>query len=299
VILAHHPVAPGGLWTEWTLEPATAALIATGAVLYGVGRDRLHCRGRAQVTIARAAAFYAGLALLALALLSPLDAMGQTLFSAHMVQHLALILAVAPLVVYGAPWVPVLVALPPRVRRDLGALRHRPLVDGPRRALMHPLVVWGLQALALWSWHLPGLYRMALENPLLHVVEHSSFLLTAIAFWSLVMAPRRRRLPHGVAILFVFTTALHSGALGALLAFASHPLYPVHAHGARAWGLTPLADQQLAGLVMWVPAGAAYLMAMVALLLGWLKEMERTHPSAGRAGPDRRTDASVAAGERG
>lgn len=160
------------------------------------------------------------------------------------------------------------------------ALRHSPLLRAARRAFAHPLVVWGLHALALWSWHLPGLYRAALENPILHVLEHASFLITAIAFWSLVIATKsRRRLAQPVAILFVFTTALHSGALGALLAFASRPLYPLHADGARAWGLTALADQQLAGLVMWVPSGALYVVAMAVLCLGWLREMERAHPT--------------------
>jgi putative membrane protein len=281
MILAHHPVAPGSLWTQWTFEPATVALVAAGALLYAVGRARLRRKGgRSVVTTARAVSFYVGLALLAIALLSPVHALGETLFSAHMVQHLLLILVVAPLLVFGAPLVPVMVASPPLARRGAIALRHGPLLRGARRALALPLVVWGLHALALWSWHLPGLYRVALEDPVLHVVEHASFLLTAIAFWSLVIATKpRRRLAQPLAILFVFTTALHSGALGALLSFSSRPLYPLHAAGARAWGLTPLADQQLAGLVMWVPSGALYLVAMAVLLLGWLKEMERAHPT--------------------
>jgi cytochrome c oxidase assembly factor CtaG len=280
MILAHHPVAPGSLWSQWTFEPATVALITAAALLYSVGRARL-CRRRGPRvgTTSRAVAFYAGLALLAVALLSPIHALGETLFSAHMVQHLLLIFGVAPLLVLGTPLLPALVALPPAVRRDLGALRHRSLLRMTRRALMYPLVVWALHALALWSWHLPAPYRIALDNPGLHVLEHSSFLLTAIAFWSLVIETRRRRrLAHPLAILFVFTTALHSGALGALLAFASRPLYPLHTHGARAWGLTPLADQQLAGLVMWVPSGAFYLVTMAALLFAWLRELERAHP---------------------
>ena len=282
MILAHDPVAPGSVWLAWTFEPATVALIAAGAILYAVGRARLRRRGArtTPATTARAVGFYAGLAFLAMALLSPVHALGETLFSAHMVQHLLLILLVAPLLVFGAPLVPVMVASPPVVRRGAIALRHGPMLGGARRVLTHPLVVWALHALALWSWHLPGLYRAALENPLLHVVEHASFLLTAIAFWALVIATKpRRRLAQPAAILFVFTTALHSGALGALLAFASRPLYPLHAHGARAWGLTPIADQQLAGLVMWVPPGALYVVTMTVLLLGWLKEMERRHPT--------------------
>jgi cytochrome c oxidase assembly factor CtaG len=289
VILAHHPVALDGWWAQWTFEPATAALIAAAAVLYGVGRGRLRRRGRAQhAPSARATAFYAGLALLALALLSPIHALGETLFSAHMVQHLLLILGVAPLLVYGAPLLPVLLALPPAVRRDVGVLRHAPLVGWSVRTVMHPLVVWGLHALVLWTWHLPGLYRAALEDPLLHVLEHSSLLLTAIAFWYLVMATgARRRLALGPAVLFVFTTGLQSGALGALLTFASRPLYPLHVHGARAWGVTPLADQELAGLIMWIPAGAAYLVAMAALLLAWLKDLERTHPGISVEAGDR------------
>jgi cytochrome c oxidase assembly factor CtaG len=281
VIFAHHPVAPGSLSTQWTFEPGTVALIAAGATLYAVGRARLRRRGGESVAKpTRALAFYAGLALLAIALLSPVHAMGETLFSAHMVQHLLLILGAAPLLVFGAPMLPLLVALPPALRRDVSALRRRYRLDKASRALMYPPVVWGLHAVALWSWHFPALYQLALDNSLLHALEHASFLLSALAFWSLVITTKpRRRLAQPLAILFVFTTALHSGALGALLAFASRPLYSLHAHGAEAWGLTPLADQQLAGLVMWVPPGAFYLLAMAVLGLRWLREMERRHPS--------------------
>jgi putative membrane protein len=220
-------------------------------------------------------AFYGGLGAVVIALLSPLHALGETLFSAHMVQHLVLVLGAAPLLVAGAPALPMIQGVPRGLRRALRTLPHAPAMAPLRRALRNGLVVGGLNALAMWAWHLPALYEAGLSGPSLHALEHASFIGTAVLFWILVMRAGARRYPTGgTAIALVFVTALQSSALGALLAFASRPLYGVHAEGALAWGMTPLADQRLAGLLMWVPAGIVYIAAMAALLLRWLKDME-------------------------
>jgi ubiquinol-cytochrome c reductase cytochrome c subunit len=131
----------------------------------------------------------------------------------------------------------------------------------------------------MWLWHLPGPYQAAVRNEWLHALEHASFLATAVLFWSGVIQPRaRRRVGYGPAIAYAFVVWMISGGLGAILSFATHPLYPDLAPNANNWSLSPLADQQLAGLIMWVPAGLVYLVAMASLFLRWMKSLERRMP---------------------
>jgi cytochrome c oxidase assembly factor CtaG len=135
------------------------------------------------------------------------------------------------------------------------------------RALARPPVAWVLHALALWSWHLPAAFEAALASPLLHVAEHATLLGTALLLWWSAFG---RRSAYGVGVLCVFTTALHSGVLGALTTFSPAPWYPTYAAAAIPGGLSPLEDQQLAGLLMWVAAGALYLLTALVLFGLWL-----------------------------
>jgi cytochrome c oxidase assembly factor CtaG len=136
-------------------------------------------------------------------------------------------------------------------------------------ALLNPVVVGGLLAIVLWVWHLPAVYEAALMNEALHIAEHLSFLGVAVLFWMLVIGRGpERRLGYAPAVLLVLGTSLQSGALGAILTFATTELYPLHRAGAIAWSMTPLEDQQLAGAIMWIPQGMQYLAAMAVLL--WL-----------------------------
>jgi putative membrane protein len=276
LVSAHGTVAPEAVWSAWTFEPLTiAALLAAGG-LYGAGVARLRRRRVGRYAARRIAAFYAGLSTLAVALFSPVHALGATLFSAHMVQHLLLILVAAPLLVVGEPVSPALVVAPRWLRRIYGASRRLAVVTPLRHALAAPVCVWALGALAMWSWHLPELYAAGLSHPLWHALEHASFLATAVAVWTLVVhAGGRAGWGYGAAILVVFGTALQGAALGAVLTFATRPLYPGHLAGASAWGIAPLTDQQLAGLIMWVPGGAAYVLVMALLFLAWLRDAER------------------------
>jgi cytochrome c oxidase assembly factor CtaG len=195
--------------------------------------------------------FIAGLVIALVALFSPLEEMAIELFSAHMVQHLILVFVVPPLLVAGWPQV--------RLEPALFTI---------------PIVVWLLHATAMWVWHLPVLYDAAIATDLVHVLEHGSFLGTGVLFWG-VVAGRFRTLDPLVRVGLVFGTALASGALGAVLAFAAAPLYEAHLLTTKEWGLTPLEDQQLAGGIMWVPPGVIYLVVMVVLLARWLNSMEK------------------------
>jgi putative membrane protein len=267
------PVLPGEAWTSWSLQPSVVAGLALVGYLYARGTRRLPGRtARMSPRRRHVAGFYAGLAALAAALVSPLDRLAGALFAAHMTQHLVLIAVASPLLVYGRPALPLRLGLGrgPRTRVPPAAI---PALRRLRCLSNNPLLVGGLHGVVLWAWHLPGLYTAALRNGAIHAAEHVSFLLTGLLFWRLVIRRSpKAKLPYAPAILLVFVTSLQSGALGALLTFAPSVLYPVHGGGPAAWGLTPLEDQQLAGAIMWVPQGMLYL-ATIAVLL-WRSFLE-------------------------
>src|SRR4051794_1639481 len=217
----------------------------------------------------RAACFAAGWAALLAALLPPLRQAGQGLFTAHMLEHELLMVAAAPLLVLGRPIGPFLWALPPAARRRLGrAVQARP-VAAAWRALTAPLVATVLHFAALWAWHLPLLFEAALDHPGLHRLQHISFLGSALVFWW-AMLERRPRVP-GPAFGHLFVTSIHASLLGALFLFAPRPWYPRQVLGAAAWGLSPLEDQQLGGLLMWLVACSVYVVAALWILAGWIR----------------------------
>jgi len=267
-------VPPGELWRAWTFDPAVVAAIAGSAVVYRRGWRELGRHGSRAVAGRQAAAFFAGLSVLAVALISPLDALATTLLSAHMAQHLLLLAVAPPLIVYGRPGLVMALGLPRPARRRLAGITRRR--RGWTGVALHPLVVLAVATIALWGWHLPVLYQAALHNPSVHAAEHVVFLVTALAFWSLVIDPApRRRLGYAPGMLLVFVSMLASSALGALITFSPYILYPLYRAGASLWGTTPLADQQLAGAIMWVPPGLLYLVVIVVLALRWFEEVDR------------------------
>ena len=293
MMLAHQVVPPSDLAGSWTFEPALLATLAVAALVHGRGRTRLGRRIARTKEKRRAVAFYGGLVVLAAALMSPLDAMAAALFSGHMVQHLLLMLVAAPLLVYARPTAALVAGLPAGGREAARDARSGPL-RGTAHALANPLVVWIIGTLALWAWHMPALYEAALVHEPVHVLEHASFLGAAVLFWSVVFASGARRgVPRPVAIVLVFASGVQSSALGAVLLFASTPLYRVHAAGARVWDVSPLADQQLAGALMWSPPALLYIVVMGWLLVRWFDEMEpasapdRLLAPAGPAWPER------------
>jgi putative membrane protein len=260
--------------TSSAFAPWAVAALAASAGLYAIGLARLWRKAAIGRGIARgeAARFALGWIALAAALLSPLDALGGVLFSAHMVQHELLMVVAAPLLVLGRPLEAWTWALPLRARRVLSDVAHVRPLQAAWRAITEPLGAWALHALALWAWHIPLLFQRALENEGVHVLQHASFLGSALLFWWSVLGRGARR--DGIAVASLFTTMLHTGALGALLTFAPTVWYPHYVLGPGAHGLDPLEDQQLGGLVMWVPAGIAYIAAALAIVARWLSPGE-------------------------
>jgi putative membrane protein len=269
-----------GVLHHWSFEPWVLALLALSAVLYAVGVHRLwrHAGGQRGISRAQAAAFAGGWLALVAALVSPLDALGERLFSAHMVQHELLMIVAAPLLVLGRPLAAWAWAIPAAPLRVIGSAFRSSAWSGPWRLITDPLAAWALHALALWVWHVPAFFEAALEHTGWHVLQHASFLVTALLFWwAVIGGDTRSRKSAGLATFYLFTTMLHTGALGALLTLASTPWYPAYAATASAMGLAPLEDQQLGGLVMWVPGGVAYLAAGLAAVTRLLASPE--HPA--------------------
>jgi putative membrane protein len=221
-----------------------------------------------------AAAFAGGWLAIVVALSPRMDELSDRWLFAHMVQHELLMVVAAPLLVLSAPLIAALWVFPDRLRLRLSAaVRQRPIVM-VWGLVTAPLAVFLLHALALWIWHLPALYEYALEHESAHVVEHLCFIGTATLFWWGIAHGRYGRLGYGAAVVYAFATAVHSGVLGALLTLSPRAWYP-HYSEPHAAGLTPLEDQQLAGLLMWIPAGLAVAAGGLALFAAWLRESDR------------------------
>ena len=266
-VFAHagRSLAPHDLWGAWNVD--LVLLTGLGLTVWAYRRGRV--RGpRRDADKWRGRCFAGALAVVAVALISPLDALSAALASAHMVQHVLLLLVAAPLLALSSPGTTLLRGAPPALRQATGRWRRR------LRQLRNPAVVWALHVATIWFWHAAVPYDAALGNHVLHVVEHAMFVVTGLAFWQVVLGARGA-VPNGFGILLVFTMAMQSVFLSALLTFASSPWYSSYASTTAPWRLEPLADQQLAGVIMWIPAGLVYLGVALALLVRWIQTAER------------------------
>jgi putative membrane protein len=261
---------PDTVWTSWNPDPLFALVLLVTVWVYLRGAACLWARAGSGQGIHRwqLASFLGGIAVFAAARLSPIDALGGALFSGHMVQHLLIFLVAPLLIVAGRPGFALLWALPVSRRRQIATLpdRNRAVAMAWQSA-NHWVSVLVLYAGVLWLWHVPALYDAALTSHLVHDLEHASFAAVSLLFWHRVLEARRPNgMGHGAAFLLVFATALHSSALGALLTFARRPLYAGHAPYTEAWGISPLEDQQLAGVLMWIPMGLWFTVTALILI---------------------------------
>jgi putative membrane protein len=174
----------------------------------------------------------------------------------------------------GKPIVGILKGLPAGWTRELVRWTSVAWWRGVWRLITNPLGAWLIQAIVLWVWHIPILFQATLTSDFVHAGQHLCFLLSALLFWWALMQGRRRALNFGIAILYMFTTALHSGALGALITFARSAWYPAYNSTAPAWGMSALEDQQLGGIIMWIPACVTYIVAGLALAVGAMRSSE-------------------------
>jgi putative membrane protein len=261
------------MWSEpWSWEPQIVLPLAILLALYVAGAIR---RGQLYLLRWRHSAFFLGWLSLFLALTSPIHEIGEQLFSAHMLQHEIMILVSAPLIAASHPGATCLWAFAPRGRAGIGAWVHRVEQMRVIRLLTAPLIAWLMEAIALWVWHIPVLYQATLQSDWIHAAQHLSFFLTAVVFWSALYGVGRSALSYGAGTFYVFGTAVHCSALGALLTFSTVLWYPVYAATTARWGFTPLEDQQLGGVIMWVPSAIVFIIVALALFAKWLSESDR------------------------
>lgn len=260
---------PGTLWhwNNWTWELSISLPLLLLFIWYMVGMVRRRSFKRLRW---RHTAFFSGWSALTLALISPLHRLGDVLFSAHMLQHEVLLLIAAPLIAASHPSVTILYSLPLSGRRFIGRslsrIERAPVVV----VLFSTLSAFLLHAIALWIWHIPFLYQATLESDFVHALQHLSFFLSGLFFWSALYGAGRSSMTYGAGVLYVFGTAAHCSALGALLMFSSVLWYPLYIHRTQLWYMTPLQDQQLGGLLMWVPSGVVFIVIGVWMFARWL-----------------------------
>ena len=263
------PLQPHDLWAVWSWDPLIVVGLVLSAFLYWRG-DRPGHGIRQWERIAYWSAWIS----LVVALISPLHPAGEVLFSAHMVQHEILMLVAAPLMVLGRPLVTYVWGMPESWRRPVGNVAKIAWLQSSWKWLVRPWNAWWIHAVALWVWHAPLLFQATLTSEMVHALQHLSFLGTALLFWWSLFRGREASPGYGAGVFYVFTTGVHSSILGALLTFSTMPWYPGYAATTEAWGLTPLEDQQLGGLIMWVPAGFVFLAAGLVLFAKWMQSAD-------------------------
>jgi putative membrane protein len=269
-------VSPDTLWGSWNVDPLVLVPLLLALWFYTRGIRKLWARTSAGrgVSHLRALSFFAGAAALGFALISPLDALSGTLLSAHMAQHALLVAIAPPLLLAGSPGVVCAWALPISGRHSLLGFTPWRKLARAYSALARPMPAAVLHGLALWIWHAPAAFDAALASDNVHAVEHVFFFGTALLFWRAILDVRSVR-RAGAALGASFATMIHGGLLAALITLAPHPLYPWYLGRTPSWGWSPLEDQQLAGLLMWVPMGVVYFGACLILAYTLLARGER------------------------
>jgi putative membrane protein len=261
-VIAHIGPVPIEENVSWLLLVASLCLTAA---LYARGISRLPGTKARQRRIVGA---FGALALLFIVFAPPLERVTDSLFSAHMVQHLILLVPVPLLLIYGHVGRALVMGLPLSARRV--SLHSRHWLTRTLDQLASVPVVTVFFAIVLWAWHVPALYDAAVANETVHFLEHLSMVLAALLFWGTLTDPRRGFLTRSI---LVFVTAFHTGLLGAVLVFARSPLYRSHLDQTLvSW--SPLFDQQLAGLIMWIPMGGVFLSTLAVIFFHRLNQSE-------------------------
>ncbi len=263
-------VTPATLWTAWNTAPSLLISLAAMVLIYARGM------AGAGNGVRRTLCFAGAVLTLVVALVSPLDALCDSLFTAHMLQHLLLMLVAAPLLVLSEYPLALLRALPRAWAQRL--VRGLNRSGGLRRVwdvLNIPGVAWLIFTLEMWVWHSSALYQAALHSEAIHSLEHIGFVLSGMLFWWVLFKHTAARQSHyGMAVLYLFAASVQSGVLGALMMFTSVPWYAFYATRVGAWGMTPLQDQQLAGLIMWIPGGAVFNVLTIGYFAAWWRALE-------------------------
>jgi putative membrane protein len=264
--------------TAWTIGPAIVLPLLALVLIYAGGALRLWRRGGRThpLRLRQGGLFVAGWAVLVVALVTPLHALSQRLFTAHMIEHELMMAVAAPLIAASAPGAAMLWALPRSWRHGIGRMIRAAPITGFWSFVSRPVVATVLHGVAIWIWHVPVLFEAALGRGVLHYAQHASFFGTALLFWWVLLPRRGSERGLGAAVMHLFLTSMHTSLLGVLLVLSPRLWYPANTGISALWGLTPLEDQQLAGLVMWVPAGLVYGGAALLLAGLWIRSSSKS-----------------------
>jgi len=259
-----------GFLRSWPYDPWLVAALLLSAAIYVRGWCALRRHDVNRWHGGRLAAFLGGLLAIFAALASPIEPFADLLLQVHMLQHMLLLVVAPPLIWIGAPMLPLLRGLPKPIRSSfLGPILRSPVVRDGVAVLAHPLAAWPLMVAVVWLWHTPRGYELALSDPTWHVVEHASFVVAALLFWFPVVAPfpSRPRWSRWIILPYLILADVQNTVLAAWLTFAGEPIYPHYSQVPRIGGWTALADQQAAGVLMWVPGSIAFLLPVC--VIGW------------------------------
>jgi cytochrome c oxidase assembly factor CtaG len=258
-----------GTGAEWNFDPFVIAPLLVFGVVYALGTINLWRRaglGRG-IRAWRCVCYASGWLTLAAAVVSPLHEIGERLFAAHMIEHEIIMAVSAPLLALAHPVGAFLWAFPAGIRRRLSSAARQPRIRVLWSFVTRPSVATVTHGAVIWLWHAPVLFDAAVTHVAAHRLQHLSFLVSALAFWWAML----RRGQQGIALPHLFVTMVHTTLLGALLVLSPRALYVRQTIGSVAWGLTPLEDQQLGGLIMWVPGGTIYAGAALACFALWMR----------------------------
>jgi putative membrane protein len=252
---------------SWSAPIGVNVSLCLAALVYAKGWLHLHRTFPNLISAWRLAAFLAGIASLWIAIGSPLEAFDDVSLSVHMVQHLLLMAVAPPLILLGAPALPLLHGLPRMIRGPVGQFLRWAPAQWLGRVLTDPAICWIAAAVALIAWHIPAAFELALRSDSWHEVEHACFFATSVLFWWPVTQPfpSVARWPGWSIPLYLFLGTLPGGALGAFLTFCDRVLYPSYASAPMIFDIPPIEDQVFAGALMWVFGTFVYVVPAVIL----------------------------------
>ena len=273
---------------SWAIPPAATFAVIVTALVYLRGWWLLRRAGSRAVPPWRAVMFLAGLLTLWIALASPMDVFNSFLLTAHMLQHMLLMMVAPPLILLGAPLIPLVRGLPIFAAREFaGPFLNWPVATRVGRALTHPVVALLLMGAAMFAWHTPALYELALRSAAWHQFEHACFFLTSLIFWWPVIQPwpSRPHWPRWAMVPYLLVADLQNTVLSAILAFSDRVLYPSYTAVPRLFGLSPLEDQVASGAVMWVLGSVAFLIPAIVIAVQCLSKKPAAIAPPPKRGP--------------
>jgi putative membrane protein len=272
---------PVSFLRSWSLPPFATFALGLSAIFYLRGWWIVRSADQALLPSWRAGAFLSGLGFVWIALASPLDALNELLLTAHMLQHMLLMMVAPPLILLGAPLIPMVRGLPGVVvRRSIGSFLNWPVAERIGHALANPIAGALAMGLAMFAWHTPSLYELALRSESWHEVEHATFFLASLIFWWPVVLPwpSRGQWPRWAMVPYLLVADLQNTALSAILAFSDRVLYRSYSEAPRLSGLSALEDQVAAGAFMWLVGSMAFIVPAIGVAVQCLSTRSARDP---------------------